>query len=140
MNQKVVLGVLEKEGHTVTVAGNRAKFFAALDAQQFDLVLLDTRMPGLDRREATARIRDKQQQAGARIPVIALVADNMEGDHEQCLGIAVDACINKPVQAKALLDAIKAVLRVRSQREGLGPVEVGDCPLPKWESYSSVAP
>ena len=109
VNQTVVRGLLEKEGHAVTVVENRENFLTALEAGEFDLVLLDSEMPGLDRLEATARVRACGKRAGRQIPIIALAAHAQEVDREQCLAAGMDGHVSEPLGPKALLEAMEAV-------------------------------
>ncbi|MBM4440043.1 MAG: GAF domain-containing protein [Candidatus Rokubacteria bacterium] len=105
-NQKVARGFLERWGHTVEVAGNGRAALAALERAAFDLVLMDVHMPEMDGFEATAAIRAREG-AGARIPIIAMTADAMQGDRERCLAAGMDGYVTKPVVPTDLFDAIE---------------------------------
>ena len=90
----------------MTVAGNRARFLAVLGSEMFDLVLLDVELPDLDQREAVARIRARQEQAGAHIPIIGLISHSPEDSPEQFLEAGLDGFVGTPLQGQALLAAI----------------------------------
>jgi PAS domain S-box-containing protein len=109
-NQKLAVGVLEKWGHLVTVANNGLEALAALDRDEFDLVLMDVQMPEMDGLEAAAAIRARERQTGAHVPIIAMTAHAMKGDRERCLESGMDGYIPKPVRARKLFEAIEAVL------------------------------
>jgi len=105
-NQKLASTVLSRFGHAVTVAGNGVEAIDALANADFDLVLMDCRMPVMDGFEATRRIRSGE--AGirdSRIPIIAMTADAMEGDRERVLQAGMDDYLAKPIDT-AKMEAV----------------------------------
>ncbi|MBC8869310.1 MAG: response regulator [Planctomycetes bacterium] len=110
VNQKVAVALLEREGHSVAVAGNGQEAISTLDSQDFDLVLMDVQMPEMDGFEATAKIRDKERQTGAHIPIIAMTAHALKGDRERCLEAGMDDYVAKPIHATELFDAIQVAI------------------------------
>ncbi len=117
VNQRLMVRLLEKQGHTVVVANNGREALAALEREGFDLVLMDVQMPEMDGFEATAAIRQREQMTGAHIPIIAMTAHAMKGDCERCLAAGMDGYVSKPVQTQALLAAIESVLSVSVKAE-----------------------
>ena len=113
-NQKLAVGLLERQGHTVSVAGNGAEAIAQLQAQPashpLDLVLMDVQMPDVDGLEATRRIRSAERLTGEHIPIIAMTAQALQGDREKCLEAGMDDYLTKPVRARELQDRITQVL------------------------------
>ncbi|HXM61613.1 MAG TPA: response regulator, partial [Terriglobales bacterium] len=107
VNQKVVVRLLEKRGHRVVVAATGREALDALAKQYFDLVLMDVQMPEMDGFEATAALREKEKTSGVHQPVVALTANAMKGDREQCLAAGMDAYLSKPIRPDEL-DAILA--------------------------------
>ncbi|MFO7905296.1 MAG: MASE3 domain-containing protein, partial [Pirellulaceae bacterium] len=85
VNQKLAIGILEKFGHSVTVAGNGKEAIAALSSQKFDVVLMDVEMPNMDGLEATGHIRAKEKQTDEHVPIIAMTAHALKGDRQRCL-------------------------------------------------------
>ena len=107
VNQVLAVRLLEKRGHTVTVAGNGKEALAALEKNTFDLVLMDVQMPEMDGFEATAAIREKEKASGHHLPVIAMTAHAMAGDRERCLEAGMDDYITKPIRPQELSDLLK---------------------------------
>ena len=104
--------MIEKRGHAVTVVGNGREALAALEAQGFDLVLMDIQMPEMDGFEATAAIREREKVSARHIPIIAMTAHAMSGDRDRCLAAGMDGYVSKPIRAKDLFDEIAAHARV----------------------------
>src|SRR5258706_9003543 len=99
INQLVARKLLEREGHVVTITENGQEALAAVEGGDFALVLMDVHMPIMDGIEATRRI---PALAGpkARLPLIALTADAMEGARERFLPARMDVYICKPTTPK----------------------------------------
>jgi two-component system sensor histidine kinase/response regulator len=106
MNQIHAIRLFEKRGHLVTVAGNGREALAALEREQFDLVLMDVQMPELDGFETTAAIRAREHSVGGHIPIVAMTAHAMKGDRERCLAAGMDDYTSKPIRAEELFEAI----------------------------------
>jgi signal transduction histidine kinase/DNA-binding response OmpR family regulator len=102
VNQVLAIKMLQKRGHTVTVAENGRLAVAALETQVFDIVLMDVQMPEMDGFEATAAIRESEKGTGRHIPIVALTAHAMKGDRERCLAAGMDDYISKPLRADDL--------------------------------------
>jgi len=103
VNQKVAIGMLSKFGAAVTVARNGHQALANIDAQPFDLVIMDCQMPGMDGFEATRRIREDEQAKGRpRLPIVAMTANAMLGDRERCLQAGMDDYMAKPIKREIL--------------------------------------
>jgi signal transduction histidine kinase/CheY-like chemotaxis protein len=110
VNQRLASRLLEKEGHTVTVAEDGAKAVEACLQNTFDLILMDVQMPVMDGLEATACIRQAEQSSGAHIPIIAMTAHAMTGDRQRFLKCGMDGYVSKPIHSRELLDAIDSAL------------------------------
>jgi CheY-like chemotaxis protein len=109
VNQRLIVRLLEKQGHTVMVAGNGKEAFDALRKETFDLVLMDIQMPEMDGLQATRSIREMEEKTGGHIPIIALTAYAMKGDRERCIEAGMDDYISKPIQTQELFGAIERV-------------------------------
>jgi signal transduction histidine kinase/AmiR/NasT family two-component response regulator len=110
VNQRVTEGLLRKRGHTIVTVANGRAAIEAVKNDRFDLVLMDVQMPEVGGLEATAAIRQWEQAAGNRTPIIALTARAMKGDEEQCLEAGMDGYLSKPIQPRELLATIYRVL------------------------------
>ena len=110
VNQKLATALLEREGHTVVVAGNGREALAAWESQELDLILMDVQMPVMDGFEAVTAIRAKESQTGEHVPIIALTAHALTGDRERCLEAGMDEYITKPLRAKQLIETIERAI------------------------------
>jgi len=111
INQDVALTMLQSLGCRVRVVDNGVKALAALAESEFDIVLMDRQMPGMDGFDTTAEIRARgllrpMQPRGAtdpvRLPVIGLTASALKGDRELCIAAGMDDYLAKPYRRDAL--------------------------------------
>jgi PAS domain S-box-containing protein len=97
LNQKVVLEMLKRLGYRADVAANGFEVLQALQRQQYDIILMDVRMPELSGLEATRQIR-KLWQDSQQPKIIAVTAYALEGDREKCLEAGMEDYISKPLK------------------------------------------
>ncbi|HEX9294936.1 MAG TPA: response regulator, partial [Polyangiaceae bacterium] len=97
---------LEQNGFTVTGAPDGQRGLSHLDAEPFDIVLLDVMMPGMDGLEVCRRIRAK-----SRVPILMLTAKGDETDRVVGLELGADDYIAKPFGPRELVARLRAVLR-----------------------------
>ena len=109
VNQKLASSLLERRGHTVTVAANGHEALAALERESFDLVLMDVQMPVMGGFEATARIRERERASGAHQLIVAMTAHAMKGDRERCLDAGMDDYLTKPLDSRRLYALIEEI-------------------------------
>ena len=124
INQQIAVELLEGVGATVTVANNGREAVDLLSGgpqpPPYDMVLMDLQMPEMDGMEATAVIREKEKTTGGRLPIIALTANAMKGDRENCLAAGMDGYVGKPIRAEELLGMMEA-LAPGSPQQSEGP-------------------
>ncbi|MFT5089482.1 MAG: PAS domain S-box-containing protein, partial [Planctomycetota bacterium] len=106
-NQRVAIGLLSNSGHNITVVQNGQEALARIEAESFDLVLMDVQMPVMDGTEATRTLRQREIDTGTHLPVIGLTAHAMENDRQRCLDAGMDDYLTKPFKI-ADLDAMLA--------------------------------
>jgi signal transduction histidine kinase/DNA-binding response OmpR family regulator len=114
VNRTVAQRMLEKCGHSVTIAENGLAAVAAAETQRFDLILMDIQMPEMDGMEATAAIRARELTTGGHIPIVAMTAHAMKGDEEKCLAGGMDAYLCKPIQRRRLLEILEHLCAVQA--------------------------
>jgi two-component system, sensor histidine kinase and response regulator len=110
VNQHLATRLLEKRGHSVTVAENGRRALVALETNRFDLVLMDVQMPEMGGLEATALIREKERLTGDHIPIIAMTAHAMSEDEERCFRAGMDGYVSKPIKIDGLLKVMQQLI------------------------------
>lgn len=109
MNRRVVRDMLEVAGATMVEAESAEIGLALIDAQDFDVALVDLRMPGMDGLTAIGHIRARADHK-ARVPIVVITADTAIDLRERCLAAGADAVIFKPVAMDALFETMGRVL------------------------------
>jgi len=127
VNQKVARGALEKLHCTVEIVNNGAEAVDAWSARTYDLILMDCQMPVMDGYQATRTIRAREQ-AGIRIPILALTADAMSGTAQDCLAAGMDGYLTKPLDRKRLAESIERLLSPSAEAP---PID--------WEGFVSLS-
>jgi PAS domain S-box-containing protein len=108
INQKLAVSLLQKMGHTVTVAQNGKRAVEMSEIEQFDLILMDVQMPEMDGLEATAAIRAREASSGGtRVSILAMTAYAMAGDSDRCIAAGMDGYISKPINTQELFETIE---------------------------------
>ncbi len=114
VNRKLVQRMLEKLGCVPTLAENGLETVNRLEAEPFDIILMDCQMPVMDGYEATAACR--MIEGREAVPIIAVTAHAMEGDEERCLASGMDDYLTKPLRRQVLEAALIKWLSPRNPR------------------------
>jgi len=117
VNQRLTSRLLEKMGHTVTIAGNGQIALQLLAEEEFDLVAMDMQMPIMDGLEATERIRASEKRSGRHVAIVAMTANAFEEDRERCRRAGMDGYIAKPVSYKSIEMEIARVMAAQEKAE-----------------------
>ena len=110
VNQKVATTILKSRGHAVVLAENGSDAVLLATQHDFDVILMDIQMPGLDGIEATAQIRAAEQEGRKRVPILALTAHALAGDEARFMAAGMDGYLSKPFQVGELLNKLAAIL------------------------------
>ncbi len=118
INQQVAIGILQIQGYEVAVANNGREALEAHAQGPFDLILMDCHMPEMDGFEATRAIRTREQNAeGRRIPIVALTANAMAHDRQECLDAGMDDHLSKPFSMARLQEMLDRWIAVKPAAE-----------------------
>ncbi|NIA52975.1 response regulator [Massilia sp. TW-1] len=125
INQKVIRQLLRHLGYRADVVGNGVEAVAALERQDYPVILMDMQMPDMDGLEATRRLRARF--GGANAPyIIAMTANAMPGDRERCLDAGMNDYVPKPIEMDVLERALAtAHAHVAARRRGDGVLDAG---------------
>jgi two-component system, sensor histidine kinase and response regulator len=131
VNREVAVGMLESLGCATDSAEDGRLAIEAMNTTSYDAVLMDCQMPVMDGLTATGEIRRREQTTGAaRVPVIALTANALQGDRERCLAAGMDDFLSKPFTQQQLATLLRRWLALRalpeSERRDLSRVPLID--------------
>jgi signal transduction histidine kinase/CheY-like chemotaxis protein len=119
VNQAVAVAMLKAFGCEVELAKDGSETVAAAQRSRFDVILMDCHMPGMDGFRATRVLRNLEAAHAAirRIPIIALTANALEGDREQCLAAGMDDYLPKPFNQAQLWAVLTRWIKAPSHGE-----------------------
>jgi len=121
VNLEVATGLLEMRGHQAeTVENGREAIEAFLNHGDYDLILMDIEMPGMDGLEAMSAIRELEKDLDRRTPIIAMTAHALAPLRERCLEEGMDGYISKPIDP---VEFFQTVTRVTSEASDSGVVQ-----------------
>jgi CheY-like chemotaxis protein len=124
VNQKVGLQILQRMGYRADVAGNGKEVLEALRRQPYDVILMDMQMPEMDGLEAS-RLICQEWEAAAKPWIVAMTANAMRGDREECMAAGMDDYLSKPIEIDELVRVLKAC-------QSRSPIE-----FDRWQSMIS---
>ncbi|MCS7752342.1 ATP-binding protein [Pseudomonas aeruginosa] len=100
VNQTVIEAMLRSLGYRVTLVADGIQAVRSAERQRYDAILMDCRLPVLDGYSATREIR--AQENGRQVPIIALTANALQGDRENCLQAGMNDYLAKPFKRAEL--------------------------------------
>lgn len=118
----VLVEALQSESYRTVSAGDGLEALEKATEGEYDLVLLDVMMPGLDGFSVCSQMRKR----GVRCPILMLTAKGMVDDRVRGLDSGADDYLVKPFSLKELLARVRALVRRSERREVEEPVQVGE--------------
>lgn len=110
INQKIVLLSLKKVVKSVEVANNGKEALDKFGSARYDIILMDIQMPIMNGIVTTKKIRSIEKSTNTHTPIIAITANALLGDKEECLAAGMDDYISKPFQIDTLITKMEEQL------------------------------
>ncbi|KZK89214.1 Signal transduction histidine-protein kinase BarA [Pseudovibrio sp. Ad46] len=107
INWTLVQALLDKLGHTSSLAEDGHKAVSLCASGSFDIVLMDLHMPGLDGLEAISKIRGREEKSASKVPIYVVSADVMPDAKEEALNAGADGFLSKPLKKQDLEAVLK---------------------------------
>ncbi|RNJ43328.1 hybrid sensor histidine kinase/response regulator [Mesorhizobium erdmanii] len=107
VNQMVFTQILGETGYGFEIVGNGRKALDAFGKLNPCMILMDVSMPEMSGLEATAAIRQLEQETGTHVPIVGVTAHALKGDRERCLEAGMDDYLPKPISPRALLEKVE---------------------------------
>src|SRR6201984_2051804 len=138
LNREVALGLLEDAHLVIDQAENGADAVQQLSKSDYDLVLMDMQMPVMDGITATKAIRSNPRFAS--LPIIAMTANAMDSDREQCLAAGMNDHLGKPIAPSRLFEALLRWIPPRPATSAASPPASVRAPAPSAASRELLIP
>ena len=111
-NQMIALKLLAKLGYQADCALNGVEVLKSIEQKSYDLILMDLQMPEMDGLETTRQIRQMESARGVsnltnQIKIVAMTANVMNEDRENCLKVGMNDFISKPVRSEEIAKTLK---------------------------------
>lgn len=104
--QSMVREMLEQQNCIADLAGDGRQGLEMAKLTDYSVILMDCVMPVMDGIEAVKKIRDFEKTTGRHTPIVAITANEQEGDREYCLNAGMDDYIKKPFQRNQIIQAV----------------------------------
>jgi CheY-like chemotaxis protein len=119
MNRRVVRDMLQVAGVTLEEASDGQSGLDMVEARQYDIILMDLRMPGMDGLTAIEKIRARGD-AKSELPILVVTADTSFDIRERCVAAGADDLLMKPVAMKSLFKAMGQVTANHARKQAVG--------------------
>ena len=117
VNQDSISRILKREGHSVKIAHNGNAVLSLFNSDRnFDVILMDLHMPGMNGLDATRAIRALEPEA-SKTPIIALTAHAIKGVDRECFDAGMNGYVTKPIDYKYLFKVISDTILKTAQTE-----------------------
>ncbi|TNE70785.1 MAG: PAS domain-containing sensor histidine kinase [Bacteroidetes bacterium] len=113
VNQFLISNFLNELGHSYTIVSNGKEVLDQIKHSDYDLILMDVRMPLMDGITATAHIRKSCSKEV--LPIVGLTADDVELNHNHYILSGMNAVLSKPIDLKKLTEEIQKYNRVNGE-------------------------
>lgn len=110
INQRITQLMLEPLVRRIEIARNGKEALDMFGTSKYDLILMDIQMPVMNGLVSAEKIRALETSTNMHTPIIAITANAMLGDKEQCLAVGMDDYISKPIEPDLLIEKISALL------------------------------
>jgi CheY-like chemotaxis protein len=110
INQKIVVLSIQKLVKNIDIANNGKEALDKFGSTKYDLILMDIQMPVMDGILATKKIRELEAGTDQHTPIIAITANALAGDKENCLAAGMNDYISKPFQPEMLVQKMRNLL------------------------------
>jgi len=110
INQKIVVLSLKKMVKTIDIASNGKEALDKFGTSKYDIILMDIQMPIMNGIVSTKKIREIEASTTSHTPIIAITANALLGDKEECIEAGMDDYISKPFQIEVLIQKMKNLL------------------------------
>ncbi len=111
INQKIVILSLKKLVKNIDVAVNGKEALDKFGTSKYDIILMDIQMPIMNGYMAAKKIRELEASTNTHTPIIAITANALLGDKEECLAAGMDDYISKPFQIEVLIQKMRNLLK-----------------------------
>jgi len=107
INQKIVVLSISKLVNSIDIAENGKVALDKFGKTRYDLILMDVQMPVMDGIKTTVKLREIEASTNTHTPIIAMTANALLGDKEDCLAAGMDDYIAKPFKLEYLISRIE---------------------------------
>lgn len=114
INQKIVMLSLDKIVKGIDVANNGREALDKFATNKYDIILMDIQMPVMNGFVAAQKIREMEANVDTHIPIIAITANALMGDREECLKAGMDDYISKPFQVEEVVEKMERLLTAKA--------------------------